>query len=170
MKRCSRSCPPLVDRQACSPRLRIRPYVRYTRCCATLRYATLRLLVVLWIIFTTEAIAVLPSRKKSKTKKKTSEIKKNKKKRNRNLFKENEEIYVLSYVFFPPGFRPAPAFFFERVLVNSQASSNSCLLVLHGVMLAGQHFSAVLCVRIVSALSIQLSWRATARRGVVRCS
>ena len=59
------------------------------------------------------------------------------------------------------------AFFLAGVFITHQASFNSCNLVLHGDMLAGQYFSAVLRVRNVSAFFFFRSdaWRAAPRAG-----
>ena len=53
-------------------------------------------------------------------------------------------------------FFTVPAVILMRVLVNPLTSSYSCRLILHNARLAGQHFSAVLHVRIVSEFSIRL--------------
>ena len=60
--------------------------------------------------------------------------------------------------------------FFSGVLTTHQASLNLCNFVLHGDMLAGQYFSAVLRVRNVSAFFSLRCFEGGAARGVVRCS
>ena len=62
------------------------------------------------------------------------------------------------------------AFMNQYCASTLQAARTTFPLDTHGDNLAIPYFSAVLRVRNVSAISIQLCWRATARRGVVRCS